>query len=57
MDVFVLTLICSLAACLVCGCVQDIFLLPQSGQGNGAYSMESREYAYRGLHRWICLLR
>ena len=25
MDVFVLILICSLAACLVCGCVQDIF--------------------------------
>lgn len=25
MDVFVLTLICSLAACLVCGCVQDVF--------------------------------
>lgn len=25
MDVFVLTLICSLAACLVCDCVQDVF--------------------------------
>lgn len=25
MDVFVLTLICLLAAFLVCGCVQDIF--------------------------------
>ena len=25
MDVFVLTLICLLAACLVCGYVQDIF--------------------------------